>query len=189
MLTRYETRGIVLSRVPLGETHALIMILTPDLGLIRARAQGVRQSGAKLAAALTTFTESHLVLIQGKEGWRIAGAVLEERWLMRLERLLARLIATRISGLLVRLVAAEVHEPALFALVRALFDVLATATPEYDEEIEILAAVRILALLGFDAGEIPGDTTDFGEPILVQIRAARTQYIARINRGITASGL
>jgi len=51
MRHKYETRGIVLSRSPLGEANAFVTLLTPELGLVRARAQGVRRSGAKLSAA------------------------------------------------------------------------------------------------------------------------------------------
>ena len=48
---------MVLSRAPKGEANASIVLLTQDIGLVRARAQGVRRSGAKLAAALATFAE------------------------------------------------------------------------------------------------------------------------------------
>ena len=86
MRHKYDTRGIVLSRLPLGEANAFITLLTPELGLVRVRAQGIRMPGAKLASALATFAESSLVLVRGREGWRLAGAVLEENWFKRLER-------------------------------------------------------------------------------------------------------
>ncbi|MDE1919605.1 MAG: recombination protein O N-terminal domain-containing protein, partial [Patescibacteria group bacterium] len=84
MRHKYETRGIVLSRAPAGETNALVTLLTPGLGIVRARAQGLRRSGAKLAAALATFAESEVVLVRGREGWRVTGAVLEENWFMKM---------------------------------------------------------------------------------------------------------
>src|SRR3990167_3711480 len=120
MRHKYETRGMVLSRTPLGETSAFITLLTPGLGLVRARAQSVRRPGAKLAAALTTFAESSLVLVRGRESWRIAGAVLEENWFLRLCRSEPRMRAARISRLLVRLLAGEMHDPALFPIMRGL---------------------------------------------------------------------
>ena len=189
MRHRYETRGIVLSRSPLGEANALVTLITPGLGLVRARAQGVRQSGAKLAPALTTFTESSLVLMRGKEGWRIAGAVLEERWLPKLEQKSARESAARIAGLLVRLVAGEAHDPELFSIARHFFVALTTFPEDVYESIEILAALRVLAALGLDAGDIPGTASDFSPATLTLISASRSEYIARINRGIEASGL
>ena len=171
MRHKYETRGIVLSRTPLGEANALITLLTPDLGFVHARAQGLRRPGAKLAAALATFAESSLVLVRGRESWRVAGAVLEENWFIRLCRSEPRMRAARISRLLVRLV-----EDANRDLTRFMH----TQPLEY---------FRVLAALGFDAGTVPGETSVFAPALLTEIMKNRTSYITRINRGITASEL
>jgi DNA repair protein RecO (recombination protein O) len=189
MQYRYETRGIVLARSPLGEANALVTLITPTLGLVRARAQGVRRPGAKLASALTTFAESSLVLVRGKEGWRIAGAVLEENWFSRMERAQARAVAARVSGLLLRLVAGEVHDPELFPIMRNFFEALSTLPEDAHETTEVLAALHLLAELGLDAGKIPGEPSEFSPALLALIQKERSNYIARINHGITASGL
>ena len=195
MRYRYETPGIILSRSPSGEANAFVTLITPGLGLVRARAQGVRRPGAKLAAALATFAESSLVLVRGKEDWRVAGAVLEENWFTRIETASSREVAARVSGLLLRLVAGEVHDPKLFLIVRGFFEALAPlpfGSPDagdHHEAAEVLAALRVLAALGLDAGEIPGEVSEFTPSLLADIREARTNYIARINRGIAASGL
>lgn len=188
MRHKYETRAIVLSRAPLGETNALVTLATPSLGLLRARAQGVRKSGAKLAAALTTFAESDVVLVRGREGWRIAGAVLGENWFARLPRI-ARPRASRVTGLLLRLVAGEAHDPALFPLTADFLRALTEFPEETHENIEVLTALRILRALGLDAGDIPTDDSAFTPSLLTEIGARRTSYVARINHGITASGL
>jgi DNA repair protein RecO (recombination protein O) len=188
MRYRYETRGIVLSRTPSGEANAFITLLTPELGLVRARAQGVRKPGAKLAAALATFSESSLVLVRGKEDWRIAGAVLEENWFALMARP-ARPVAARVSGLLLRLAASEARDRELFPLVAGFFSAL-TALPEgAHEAAEALAVLRMLRALGFDAGEIPGALSEFTPSALAEAGSARATYVARINRGIAASGL
>ena len=189
MRHRYDTRGIVLARSPLGESNALVTLITPGLGLIRARAQGVRKPGAKLAAALTTFAESSLVLVRGKEGWRIAGAVLEENWFSKMGERAARSTAARVSGLLLRVVARDVQDPNLFSVVTGFFEALTTLPQETYDAAEVLAALRVLQALGLDAGEIPGDAPEFSTPLLSQIQDARTDYIKRINHGLTASGL
>lgn len=189
MRHKYETRGIVLARSALGEANAFVTLLTPELGLVRVRAQGVRRSGAKLAAALATFAESSVILVRGREGWRLAGAVLEEGWFARLGRPAARRGAARVSGLLLRLVAGEARDPALFPVMRGFFEALSGAPEDAHESIEMLAALRILAALGLDAGGIPGGDSPFSEPILSAIAGDRAGYIARINRGIDASGL
>lgn len=189
MRHKYGTRGIVLSRTLSGEANVSVTLLTPDLGLVRARAQGLRRPGAKLSAALSTFAESEVVLVRGKENWRVAGAVLEENWFTRLEHAEPRARAGRVSGLLLRLVAGEVHEPALFPVIREFFAALTNVPDSLHEAAEMLAALRILAALGLDTGTIPGDTLSFTSESLADVAKNRTSYIARINHGINASEL
>jgi recombinational DNA repair protein (RecF pathway) len=64
MRHKYSTTAIVLSRTPLAEASALVTLLTADVGLIRARAQGVRKPGAKMASALQTLIESDVMLLR-----------------------------------------------------------------------------------------------------------------------------
>lgn len=189
MRHKYETRGIVLSRSPLGEANTMVTLLTADLGLVRARAQGLRRSGAKLAPALTTFADSELVLIRGKVEWRIAGAVLGGNWFEQMKERAPRERAARVCGLLLRLVAGEVHDPALFPILTGFFGALATLPEDLHEAAEMLAVLRILAELGFDTGKIPGNPSAFTPELLAEITADRAGAIARINRGIEASGL
>lgn len=189
MRHKYETRAIVLSRSPVGEASTFIVLLTNELGLVRTLSQGVRKSGAKLAHALTTFAESDVVLVRGKDGWRLSGAVLSENWFARLGSAEPRQRAGRICSLLLRLVAGEVSDPKLFPTIRGFFDALATLKDEMREAAEILTALRILAVLGFDDEGIRGDPSDFTQPLLAEILKNRISYIARINNGINASGL
>jgi DNA repair protein RecO (recombination protein O) len=181
MRHKYETRGIVLSRAPAGEANALITLLTPDIGIVRARAQGVRRSGAKLSAALATFSESELVLVRGRESWRIAGAVLKENWFLKMTCAAPRSRAAHVCHLLLRLVAGETRDEKLFPIIRNFFEVLALLPEDKHEAAEILAALRILAALGLDTGEIPEEIS--------AIKKNRADYIRRTNRGIEASGL
>ncbi len=189
MRHKYETRGIVLLRMPAGEMNAYVTLITPDFGLVQARAQGMRRSGAKLASALATFVESELVLVRGMENWRIVGAVLKENWFVRMRNAESRTRAARVCGLLLRLVAGEIHNPDLFGIVSGFFKALATLPEDAHEAAEALAVLRILAVLGLDTGEIPGEASAFSPTLLTAITKKRMNYIARINRGIAASGL
>ena len=188
MRHKYETRGIVLSRTSLGEANASVALLTPDLGLVYARAQGVRRSGAKLAASLATLAESSLVLVRGKESWRVAGAVLEENWFAHIKTC-SRARASRVSGLLLRLVAGETYDSTLFLIMTSFFKALTELPENNHAAAEILAVIRMLAVLGLDTGEIPGEQQLFTPSILDEITNERARYIARINCGITSSGL
>lgn len=188
MRYKYETRGIVLSRTPSGEANAHLTLITPELGLVHARAQGVRRSGAKLAAALSTFAESSLTLVRGKEEWRLAGAVLETNWFSLMDPV-ARSVAGRASGLLLRLAAREAHDPGLFQLIAGFFDALSRLPEAAHEAAETLALLRMLSTLGFDAEKIPGGMSAFTSAVLAEAGESRALYVARINRGIAASDL
>lgn len=191
MRHKYETRGIVLSRAPFGETHAQLALLTPDLGLIWARAAGLRRSGGKLAHALPTFAESDVTLVRGREGWRVTGAVLHENWFIHLGASDARQRAARVAGLLLRLAPGELPDRMPFSVMTDFFTVLADERDEVREGAEMLAAESLLVALGFAADE--GTRTEamprFSHENLARIASERDQYITRINRGIAASGL
>jgi recombinational DNA repair protein (RecF pathway) len=189
MRHKYETQGIVLARAHTGEATTFVTLLTPDLGLVYARAQSLRKPGAKLASSLATLTESRVVLVRGKEGWRVTGAVLEDNWFNRLPSVQARETLARVSGLLLRLVAGEEQDMALFPILKGFLDALTTLPEDLHEAAEILAVLRILAALGLDAGEIPGNASEFTPALLTAILESRVAYVARINNGIVASGL
>ena len=193
MRHKYATPAIVLSRIPLSEASALITLLTADVGLVRARAQGVRKPGAKMASALQTFVESDVMLLRGKEGWRLAGALHTVDWFGKLSRP-ARLRAGRIATLLLRLVHGESAEAsAIFYTIfleflRALVD--HTEQEEEADAAECLAALRILRALGVDAGDIPGGLSgDYSSETLTEVISSRADVVSRINKGISASGL
>lgn len=189
MRHKYETRALVLARSHTGEATTFVTLLTPELGLVYARAQSLRKPGAKLAASLATLVESEVVLVRGKEGWRVAGAVLEENWFTKLSSLDARIRAGRASALLLRLVAGEERDSDIFFILKGFLGALATLPGELHEAAEVLTVLRSLATLGLDAGEIPGEVADFTPELLEDVRKDRAGYIARINTGIAASGL
>ncbi len=187
MRHKYPTDAIVLSRTPLAEESALLTLLTREVGLVRARAQGVRKPGAKLAGALATFAESDVILVAGKEGWRVSGALLQENWFQKLPRA-ARVRAARISTLLLRLVHGESPDATLFDTFKAFLSALADFPESMHDPAECLAALRLLSALGLDAGEIPEEGL-FTSESLLSVADNRSVFITRVNRGIAASGL
>lgn len=172
----------------MGETSATLLLLTSEFGLIRARAQGVRALGAKLASALQTFAESDVILVRGKDGWRLSGALLSTPHATVLSHA-ARERAGRISALLLRLIQGESRDAEFFEILQGLLHTLPTLTDEEAEAAECLAALRLLAALGLDAGEIPCEPHSYDTTCLLPVISTRSTYIARVNRGIAASGL
>lgn len=189
MRHKYETLGIVLARSHAGEATTFVTLLTPDLGLVHARAQSLRSPGAKLASSLATLTESSVVLVRGKDGWRVTGAVLEESWFTRLPSAASREVVARVSGLLLRMVAGEEQDSELFPIMKGFLEALAELPHESHEAVEVLALLRLLSVLGLDTGELPGGESGFSPSLLAAIQEGRTGYVARINTGIAASGL
>jgi len=183
MRHKYETPALVLTRTPIGEAALLVTILTPEFGLVRARAEGLRRPGAKLAHALQTLDECDVILVRGKEGWRLSGAVLVESWFQLLDHD-TRSRVGRIAGLLLRLVHGESTDPELFVIVMSFVKNLQTLPTAAQDTAECYVALKILAHLGLDAGPLP--SMDTFEPLS---DTARRDLVLRINRGIVASGL
>ena len=70
------TRAFVLRRVERREADWLVILYTEEFGLVRAVAPGIRKSGAKLRGHLEPLTKTEVMIVQGRNGYRLAGAVL-----------------------------------------------------------------------------------------------------------------
>lgn len=182
MRHKYTTNAIVLARTPLAESATLVTLLTREFGLVRARAEGLRKPGAKLAHALQTLDRSEVTLVRGKEAWRLSGALLGERLFDKLTRPM-RLRAGRVNGLLLRLVHGEANDALLFDVFAQFLEALPSLSEEEQDAAEIIAALRMLSLLGLDAGPLPE------EPHAPLSEDERRALVTRVNRGIQASGL
>lgn len=172
----------------MGEASSLVFLLTEELGLVRARAQGVRKPGAKLSAALTTLAESDVTLLKGKEGWRLSGAILAHDYFGDLAPD-ARERAGRVANLLLRLTA-ESGSGEAYALFREFLIALPELSDEEQDNAETLAALYILQEAGLDAGEaVPNEEGRYGDAARAYVLTRRKDLIMRVNRGIQASGL
>jgi DNA repair protein RecO len=188
MRHKYSTRAIVLSRMPLGEESVSASLLTESFGLIRARSQGARKKGSKMSAGLQTLSSSDVTLLRGKDGWRMAGSVLDTNWARELD-IAARKRAARVLELTERLIRGEHADQDLFLLLSAFLHALKDRSEEDQDALEVLAVVRLLQCLGLDAGDLLGSIDDFSDAALTRAKAIRADLVARSNRGITASGL
>lgn len=188
MRPKYPSRCIVLARYPAGEANVSLILLTPEFGLVRARAQGLRKEGAKLAPALQTLAECEAVLVRGKDGWRLSGAVLSENWARALSSA-SRERAGRIAALIMRLVRGESADPTIFFLFTDFLTALMRLPEEHQEMGEVVTALALLNTLGLDDQEIPADALAFKEEALASLASSRRDLVLRVNRGLTASGL
>lgn len=175
MRHKYTTRAVVLGRGAVREAGLTLTLLTEDMGLVRARAEGLRKSGAKLAGALQTLCECEVTLLRGREGWRLSGALLTENHFNILPSG-ARATAARVAGLFLRLMPPDAHEPGFYVLYQDFLHSLAGLYAEQLDTAECSVALSLLVMLGLDAGPVDSNSS-------------RSDVIVRINRGIAASGL
>jgi len=71
--TIYTTDAIVIHSVSTGEADVTLWLLTAELGLVIARAQGARKGTAKMQGYLQTFSLLKVSLVRGKYIWRVTG--------------------------------------------------------------------------------------------------------------------
>ncbi len=190
MRHKYFVSGLVLARFPFSEDSASLVLLTDELGLLRARARAIRKPSAKLASSLQTLTESRISLVHGKLGWQLFGAQCVRQWAPKLS-FVARARAARVSELLIRLAPGELKQVSLYNTFVGFFKALDEFPEELHESIEQLAALRTVHALGLDDGILPakeGEAIYYSE-VLHALGEDSGEYVMRINRGIAASGL
>ena len=147
----YSTQAIILQNGVWGESNRTFSFLTKDFGLVSASAQGVREIRSKLRYSLKNFSHVQVSLVRGKEMWRVVTVIPEESFNGMLNDYNKIIIFTRISKLLLRLVAGESHNEELFDFLLTLAQFL--NTQELDEQllqsVELLAELKIISLLGY----------------------------------------
>ena len=188
----HHTKAIVLKSFPHGEASRTILLFTEELGLIYARAQGVRKSAAKLRAHLSEHSLARVSLVQGKEVWRLIGAErvspLQERGTS------SRLLRARLSSLLERFVTGVGEQPELFAECDQLWRFLEQDLSQNERDyFEVVAVLRVMHVLGYIGGSGMFESLVPPVPLsresLPAIGPVRAQAIAAINDSFAHSHL
>lgn len=166
------TEAVVLGRHDFGEANRWYHLLTPDFGLVVARAQGVRELKSKLNGHLALFGHAQISLVRGREYWRLIGAeeALHEKFSPASLKSQAR-----VAGLLRRLLPEAGADPELFALVQRGFSDLPAG--------EVALVWNILRLLGYIAVENPSSA------VQPSVDCSDTILIEQINRALSHSQL
>lgn len=160
----HTTEAIILDYQDFGEANRWYFLLTPDFGLVVARAQGVRHLKSKLGGHLSRFSQAQISLVRGRESWHLIGA---EEFKPTASRPCLDAVA-RISKLLRRLLPEAGADPELFALVKQGFLTLPVG--------EVALVWNILRLLGYMERAEIGDKSEI---VLIQ----------EINRALSESML
>lgn len=147
----YNTEAIILRGFDVGESSRFINILTKDLGLIGAKAQGLRELKSKLRYSLQDFSHSQVNLVRGKDIWRITSASKKDSYDELFLDKSKILVFVEVLSFINRLIKGEEHSKDIFDLV--LSSALFLAQNEFDEKnlirLELIIKIRILYHLGY----------------------------------------
>lgn len=191
MHAKHITEGIVLGKKGVGEAHALVYILTAELGLVRAKAVSSRREVSKLRYGLETFSSARYTFVRGKQEWRLTGVDDVSRELLGSTSAQRKRLG-QVSKLLLRLVLGAEHTPEFYKTVREGFFALAH-TEENADSVECVLVLRVLAHLGY-LPELPAltpfvESDRFSPELAVQAAASRKLLIKLINDSLQATGL
>ncbi len=117
----YEDEAIVLRQYPLADFDAIVVLIGPGLGKIRAVAQGVKKPKSRLAGCLQPLSHVRLVLYsrEGRELGRIRDAELLHSYCGRINSLSHIFALTYFAELVHALVQENQPSPILFRLLLA----------------------------------------------------------------------
>ncbi len=153
----YTTKAIIVKSSPVGEANKFYFLLTKDFGFIKAFAQSVRLQQSKLKGHLSDFCVANISLVKGKEIWRITSAevICQNNFLPGRQAGLKNPgkmeIARNIFSLLLRLLAGEEKNEALFDCIDSFYDFLSQNDLSQDnlKNLETITVLRILYHLGY----------------------------------------
>ena len=191
----YHTEAIVLKTHNAGESSKTIYLLTRDLGLVHARAQGVRKLGAKLKFGLQDFSHSNITLVRGKEYWKITHSekIIAHNQIIKIRE--NHRVAARLASLVLRLVRGEETHPELFTLFRNVYTFIERENLSTAELalVEVAGVLVLLHELGYiETNILPKEFSrgeEWSRALLPLIASVRDQAIIAINQSFEHSHL
>ncbi|HJN62840.1 MAG TPA: DNA repair protein RecO [Candidatus Paceibacterota bacterium] len=194
--TKYKTAGIVIGGANIGEASRNYNIFTRDFGLIRVRAQGVRELKSKLKYNLQNLFLINLYLIKGKNGWHITEAYkiknLPDSFRNNKIKLQS---STRVLLFLKRVLGEEDSNRELFDIITKGFDFMESGAHDDKSvsDLETLIVLRTLRSLGYvqDNHELEAllAGADYNSDMLSYTNNFRPLIVKEINQSIKASDL
>jgi len=195
----YQTRAFVIDHVETGEANVTLSLMTEDLGLVRAAAQGVRHLKSKLRPSIQDLSFSKIALVRGREVWRLTGAeklisLADRRIQPQIRKLMAKTL-----GLVKRLSPGEAPNEYLFEAVSRFCsfcfekkDVLA-ADQEKQDAAYLLVEFRILHSLGYGSEDeklVPfSQSAEISEVMLSEVQVISKEMAEHNEQALAGSHL
>jgi recombinational DNA repair protein (RecF pathway) len=189
----YHTDALILGSHPRGEANRAYLLLTADMGVFYAIAQGVRLEKSKLRYTLQDFSYARVDLVRGKDVWRITSATPKEtfQYIYTSERGMRFL--TNVQKLMRRLIRGEVAHPDILKdMLVALRFLQETKEKDFYTPVELTVVLRILHDLGYVSQKeiyqsfLEGD---FNPAILISDSFPKKEIIEEIQHALSESQL
>ena len=189
--TIYNTEAFVMSSYNSGEADRTFRLFTKDLGVITAKATGIRKVESRLRFFVQDFKYIDASLVKGKNYWRLVSA----RPIHELNSRKSLTTPSRIRSLQLVSKLAPTEEPLteLFEELVLAYAFTSQAHPKSEdvESVEALLALKILHALGYwgdrDGGELA--KSPFNETSLQKIKETKKTIIKELNNSLRATQL
>ena len=188
----YHTEGVILGSKNFGENGKYFYILTRELGLVYAHAQGVRKLSSKLRFILQDYNHISVNLVKGKNVWRITTASKTDK-LEEIKKDKSKLqIFYNVSCLLRRLLQGEESNVELFDSFLSGLVAIESAEKKDLRNIEIVLVLRLLNLLGYIGSMEDKESlvaSPFDSDIILSADKNRSKIIRAINEALRETQL
>lgn len=189
----YHTEGIILGSRNFKEANKYFYILTRDLGLVYAEAEGIRKISSKLRFVLQDFSYVKVDLVKRKNLWRITSAIKTNELDFLKKDFLKLKIFGNINRLLIRLLPEQENNEKLFTdFLEGLKTFEKTDNKNDFKNIEIILVLKILHNLGYLNGEgIFSDNiaSPIANEFLLDVSKNKTLILRQINKALRESHL
>ncbi len=189
----YHTEAIILGSKNFGEAGRYYYLLTRELGLVYASAQGVRKMSSKLRYVLQDFAYVNVDLVQGKDFWRITTAT-KTNELETLSKSRSKLVVVaNVSRLLRRLLAGiEPNEELFTDFIEGLLVLEKAENRDELANIEAVLVLRIVNNLGYigENEELSMFTkSPFASEVVMKVGTNRRMILQEINKALKETQL
>jgi DNA repair protein RecO len=185
---KYLTEGIILQIFDQGEAGKTLSVLTPDYGLIRLVATGVREMKSKMRGSFDVLNYGEWEFVEGKEVKRLVGVFLHESYFKKFlgeENNKEREKVSKVLNFMNRIIVGETENENLYDIFMGGLDKVFDYRDKL-EEFEILWVIQILSALGY--WEV-GDTDSFVEQNFAKVFMDKEKYVQKINESIKSTQL
>lgn len=172
----YLTEGIIINSYPLKEQDVFVVVLTKDLGLIKAIVTSGRKIESRHRQSVQPFSVGEYAFVNGKGGWRMTNAVIESVITENRE------LISKVFGVVEKMIPDEDDMEEVYDLIKKFLSHINDYNPEI---LEVWVVYMLLEILGY----VEDLNIDNFEDQILYVESNIKDLISLINRGIKESHL